>query len=581
MATTSTNSKLTILKTPILNSKCYKYAEDVCAGKIIASKKVIQAGQRFINDLEESARPDYPWRFDIDKAYRPIDFMERFCKPTKGDFDRMELFPWQHFVEGNLYGWVDKQTDLRRFREGLVVVARGNGKSTMIVGNAEYGCAKDGENGAEVYLLANSKEQAGIIFNECKTQIKDSALLRKHFRPLRDAIYYDKTNSKIQHRASDSKKLDGLSPHLAVFDEIHEFTDWKLINVIKRPMSKKRRNPLIIYITTLGTQLNGPLIDLYVLCSDILNDTGVIMKSVADRIFAYIAEIDENDDVEDTSKWIKANPSMGGIFTLQDLVTDWERAKATPEERNDFINKQLNVFTSVDEMSMFDYKTIQRNNKIMDIAELKGRHCYGGFDLSSSEDFTSACLEFPLPTGDFFVLSHSWTTKKKVEADNEKIDYYGLQEAGYLTIVDKEYIEREYVFDWFYNRKGLYNILSIGYDPANAPFLVQELEIEGFNLNVVRQGALTLNAPIKDIKERFLDGRMVHNNNKMLNWYFSNVKLQKDRTGNWLPAKNGRFGKIDGFAALLDAHTEYMRANPVNLNPNATVASVIKVNVRN
>ena len=92
-------------------------------------------------DLENSARKDYPWKFDVQKAYRPIDFMERFLKPSKGDYDRMELLPWQHFTEGNLYGWVDKKTGYRRFREGLIIVGSGNGKSTLIVGNAAYGAS--------------------------------------------------------------------------------------------------------------------------------------------------------------------------------------------------------------------------------------------------------------------------------------------------------------------------------------------------------------------------------------------------------------------------------------------------------
>ena len=141
--------------------------------------------------------PTYPWCFDVAKAYRPIDYIDTFHKPTKGDYGTMKLLPWQHFVEGNLYGWVDRETGRRRFREGLVIVGAGNGKSTLVTGNASFGMAKDGEPGAEVYCLANSKDQAKIIFDECKAQVKASPLLAKHFRVTRDGIYFDKTNSKI------------------------------------------------------------------------------------------------------------------------------------------------------------------------------------------------------------------------------------------------------------------------------------------------------------------------------------------------------------------------------------------------
>ena len=168
------NLKPSDISSLVTSSPAYKFAEDVLSGKIKSGKKRIQAAQRFMDDLEASEDPKYPWKFDIQKAYRPIDFMERFLVPTKGDYDKMELQPWQHFVEANLYGWVDKKTGYRRFREGLIIVGSGNGKSTMVVGNGAYMLSKDGERGAEVYTLANSKEQAKIIFEECSAQVKSS-----------------------------------------------------------------------------------------------------------------------------------------------------------------------------------------------------------------------------------------------------------------------------------------------------------------------------------------------------------------------------------------------------------------------
>jgi phage terminase large subunit-like protein len=75
----------------------------------------------------------------------------------------------------------------------------------------------------------------------------------------------------------------------------------------------------------------------------------------------------------------------------------------------------------------------------------------------------------------------------------------------------------------------------------------------------VRQGALTLSPALKDIKELLLDGRVIFNQNKLFRWYLNNVKLVDDRNGNWLPTKQNRYRKIDGFAAWLNAHTETMK----------------------
>ena len=561
----------------IQSSKAFQFAADVVNGKIISGKRRKQACQRFIDELEKSADdPSNPREYSIERAYRPIEFIERFLTPTKSTYTRMELLPWQHFVEANMYGWISRKTGYRRFREALVIVGQGNGKSTMIAGNAAYALTKDGERGAEVYCLANSKDQARIIFNECSAQV-NSRTLSKHVRITKQGVFYDKTNSKFQPLASDSKNLDGRNVHMGVFDEIQEFRDYKLINVIKGKI-KKRKQPLIIYITTLGTVIDGPLMDFYILGGQILDDTGAIAQRAADRMFVYIDEIDENDDVEDYTCWGKANPSLGALLDIEDLKDEWERVKTIPSERNNFINKQLNVFTMVDELSFLDVRTICKNDRVYDVENLRGAVCYGGFDLAETEDFTSACLEFPLPDNSFFVLEHSWVPEKKGKFDHEKLDWQTLVERGWLTMVPGEYVDYIYIYDWFVEMQKLYRIESIGFDPAKAFMMVQKMREHGFVLNDVRQGELTLTGPLDDLKEHFLNGSIVHNNNAMFKWYLSNVKLTK-RSANatYLPTKLSRYRKIDGFAALLDAHTEFLRKHPTQIPPDKELTTVINL----
>lgn len=562
----------------VRTSGSFQFAADVVEGRIVSGKRRKQACQRFIDELIKSYTvPAYPWKFDIEKAYRPIEFIERFLVPTKGAYSRMELLPWQHFLEANMYGWVSKKTGYRRFREAIIIVGQGNGKSTLIAGNAAYGLTKDGERGAEIYCLANSREQARIIFNECSSQVANSPVLSKHVRLTKQGMFYDKTNSKFQPLASDSKNLDGRNVHMGVFDEIQEYRDYKLINVIKGK-TKKRKQPLIIYITTLGTVIDGPLMDYYVLGGQILDNSGAIAKRASDRIFVYIDEIDEEDDPADPTCWGKANPSLGVLLDMEDLIDEWERVRAVPAERSNFINKQLNVFTAVDELSFLDAKTIAKNDREIYIESLKGARCYGGFDLSETEDFTSACLEFPLAGNDFFVLEHSWVPEKKVKEDHEKLDWQYLVKQGWLTIVPGEYVDYNLVFEWFMRQRELYRIDSIGFDPAKAFLLVKLMRENGFVLNEVRQGELTLTAPLDNLKERFLDGNIIHNNSKMFNWYLGNVRLTKRSVNaTYLPTRQSKYRKIDGFAALLDAHTEYLRKNPALIPQDKKLTTLIKL----
>lgn len=554
---------MTILTTEVRHAvdRIHGYARDVLAGKIVACEKVKMACRRFHDDIARSGRdPTYPWVFDPVTAARPIRFMERYLRPTKGNYASMALLPWECFVEGNIYGWIHKETGLRRYREALIIIAKKNGKSTLMAGNASYGATKDDERGADIYLLANSKEQAGLVYETARVQIMDSPVLRKSFRALRSELIYDETNSTIRRLASDSRKLDGLNPHMAIFDEIHEYRDFKLINVIKNGMAN-RRQPLSLYITTMGSVLDGPLMQYYDRFTRAMS--GAMTGKAADSLFCFIAELDSVAEIDQPEMWIKANPSMGELIDLEAMQLEWDSAKQTPSERAYFITKRLNLMADTSEAGYLDAEVINRSTGVVPLEELEGRQCYGGYDLSSREDFTAAALEFPLDDGRYYWLCHSWVPRRKVELAQERIEYYQWALKGYLTIVDGEYIQQAQIDEWFRRMGERYRIQVIGYDPYNAQWLNAQLA-QTYKTEIVRQGPLTLNDPMKDVREKMLDGRIVHNNDEMLRWYLSNVRLRNDYQDvakeNWMPVKRNRYRKIDGFMACLNAHCVGMQA---------------------
>lgn len=529
------------------------YAEKVVNKEIKASKKVRQAGQRHLNDLKRQGTDEFPYVFDEELGHRPIRFIEKFCKPSKGDFNQLIMQAWQHFTIGSMYGWVHRDTGIRRFREALTFVARKNGKTTKISGLSLYSTSKDNEPGARVYVLANSKQQAGELYDEARAMVQASPKLRKQMRENQKGIFYDKTKSRIEPRASDSKRLDGLNTHLGIFDEIHEFTDYKLINVIKKSRGS-RRQPLIVYITTAGYQLEGPLVEYYEQAAQVLEGS-----QEDERTFYYMAELEDESEFDQPEEWIKANPSIGVSLHLPNMIDDWKKDKRTPEERSDYITKQFNFFSDNSQQSFLDYQTIRNNNKEIDIDILKGQPCVGGFDLSETEDFTSACLEFVIPgTTEVFVMSHSWVPKKKMIINKEKIPYDKFIEDGLLTVCDTPYVDYQLIYNWFVQKSKMYEIELITFDRANAFRLVADLEAYGFKTEKVIQGYLTLSPALKDLKNLFVDGKIVSNNNRLFRWYVNNVQLVEDRNKNKMPTKQSLYRKIDGFAALLNAHTYIM-----------------------
>lgn len=529
-----------------------RYAEMVIDGTIIASKKVILAAKRHMKDLARQGTDDFPWVFVEEKAHRPIRFIEKFCRPSKGNFKQLIFQPWQHFTIGSTYGWVHKDTGIRRFRESIIFVGRKNGKSTKISGVSLYASSKDGENGADVYLLANTKQQAGIVYEEAKKMVNSSPRLRKQFRAKRDEITYPRTNSKIEHRASDSEKLDGLNTHFGVFDEIHEMKDYKLINVIKNSRGS-RTQPLIMYITTAGYQLDGPLVDYY-------EDSEAVLNGIEEdeRTFYYMAELDDARDMYNPLNWIKANPSIGVSLNLETMMEDWKKAQTKPEEKADYITKQFNMFVRSGAHPFINADVLRRNKDHIPIGVLLGKRCIGGYDLSDSEDFTSACLEFQLNDGRIFVMSHSWLPEKKVIANNEKIPYREYEKLGYLTIVPEEYIKKELVEEWFLEKSKLYVIEKVMYDRAKAFRLNEAMKAHGFTVEEAKQNPMSIGPVVDDLREMFIDGKVVFNEDRLFRWYINNVTIKQDRNKNNFPQKQSRYRKIDGFAAFLNAHKAMM-----------------------
>ena len=381
----------------------------VAEGSIVGNEWVRRACERHLKDLKRSEEdPDYPWVFDEEKAWRPIRFIEKKCHPTKGNFKHLVMQPWQHFIVGSMFGWVNKDTGMRRFRESLIFVGRKNGKTELESGLADYMAGFDGENGPNVYFLANSQQQSRLLFEVSRSMIKKSPWLSERFVPNRSEIRFPATDGKIMAMSAEKSNKDGANVHFAVFDEIHEYQDYSLINVMKNSCVT-RTQPLIVYITTAGFVLDGPLTDMVEQAQDTLKNYGDDINS---RTFYYIASLDNEKETEEPTKWGKANPNIG-LMQMVDMITDFKSAKRVPREYADWLTKRFNIFADADEMSFITPEILKKNNQHINLNTLLDRDCIGGYDLSDTEDFTSACLEFPLDDGGVFILEHSWIPHRR------------------------------------------------------------------------------------------------------------------------------------------------------------------------
>ncbi|WP_235655097.1 terminase large subunit domain-containing protein, partial [Salmonella enterica] len=161
-----------------------QYARNVVRGKITACQYVIQACQRHIDDMAAEKSKRFRYRFDKDMAEKAAKFIQ-LLPHTKGEwaFKRMPitLEPWQLFIVCCAFGWVQKGTKLRRFREVYTEIPRKNGKSAISAGVALYCFTCDNEFGAEVYSGATTEKQAWEVFRPARLMCKRTPLLVEAF----------------------------------------------------------------------------------------------------------------------------------------------------------------------------------------------------------------------------------------------------------------------------------------------------------------------------------------------------------------------------------------------------------------
>ena len=541
-----------------MHSRAYKYAEDVLDGRILAPKTIHQQAQHFLDDLRRAEDGRWRYRYDPRLAELPVTFCERFLLPTAGEYDTFHFLPWQCFVDGQAFGWVDREKDVRRYREVFEFVPRGNGKTARSSGKMGYMTTKGGVRGAENYFAANNAKQARRQYMDFYGQMTMSPVLRGRIRLRRSESVYEPDYTRVTYLANDPASLDGLRPYFVIKDELESETSFGQINQLLRPM-KKQRQPLMWYTTTAGTVLDGPCVYHYNYAKKVLERAPEVSELAIDTYLPIIYEIDPDLPYDDPQYWGMANPSLGALIMMEDLILDWERARRSPQERADFVTKQLNRFATPPEAVYVDLDTLRRNDQADIQLGLVKPVAWAGFDLAKSEDFCAACIVWE-EGGTLCVLHHSWVPEDKIKRGNgdEEKDWAEWVRRGYMTVTPGRYVNYEYIRQWLLEQRRTFDIRLIGHDPYNATELQRQLTADGFRLYKVRQGPLTFNAPMKSMKERLLDGRVLWGHDEMLTWYLRNVRLRADffdlEKENWYPAKPGRYQKIDGFMAMMDAY---------------------------
>lgn len=527
-----------------------EYLENMRSGKCIVSKRIRRVYEKLSDDIHN---PKNGFIFDEKKAQRPIDFIERFCRHSKGEWAsqplKLELFQ-KAFISA-LFGFIDEKSGFRKYRETLFYVARKNGKSVLLSGLALYCLIADNEPGAEVYSVASKKDQARIIFTESVNMVKQSPELIGITKKRKSDLYFPLTFSKMQPLGKNSDTLDGLNSSLVIVDELHSIRDRNLYEVMKQSQSA-RRQPLFVMITTAGTIRESIFDDMYKYACGVADGT---IKD--DRFLPIMYELDDKKEAFDPLKWEKANPGLNSIKKLDDLISKVERAKNSPHDLTGVLVKDFNVIQSVS-TAWLPFDDIN-NEETFDLSAFRGQYAIGGADLSITTDLTCATLLFMDKNEKRYVTQMYFLPADNFEqrVHDEKIPYDKWLESGLLRLCQGNTINYHDVTAWFLEMVEKYDVTPawIYYDSYSARYWVDEMQNHGFNMIRCIQGAKTLSLPMQKLGADLQKKLVNYNNNPLLKWCITNTGIQTDRNGNIVPVKatSAKY-RIDGLASLLDAY---------------------------
>lgn len=533
--------------------QAYKYAEDIETERIRANRWIKLAVKRFRRDLEREDLVQDP-----DAVKRVFMFFSFIKINIRNKYLQYEILPYQAFIVLNLFLFYYRATGKRRFRYMFLFIARKNSKTTFAVALNLYFLVLDGVEDPQSLLLASTREQATISLDIAKSMVLNSPALHKRLKIMQYMIRFVFGNSRgfMKTVASESTRLDGYSPSSAILDEIHAYKDDELFLVIKSGILA-RENPIILLISTAGTAIESFCYTMVENAKNILN--GMVED---DSFLVLLYCLDDGDDFNDPENWIKANPALGEIISLEDLTIEYNQGKNIASQLPNFLTKHLNIFVEGSD-AWIPEEILQRANTPFNIEEFKGSDVYIGLDLSSTRDLTSAVLVFHRPEENKFFVRPLFFFAKN---ENRRLRQGGIDlrvwiREGYITELQTETIDYDFLFDTFVRLSQDFNIVSVAYDPYNSDLIVPRLNDIGIDTVPFPQNPKTFNFPLKYLEKMIYDERISFGENPVLLWNMRNVVLYKDGNGNIKIMKNRSRDAVDGAVALGMAIALWMSVN--------------------
>ncbi len=578
----------------LYNDRVTSYARAVVAGQVEGIGELHRlACRRHLRDLERERTSAFPFYWDPDAAHRVLEYAETLTVAEGAEPKPVTLIPSQVFDIGCTFGWKKEVNGCRRFRRRYKSMARQNGKTfeNGILGT--YIAGFSGYHHGKLFTVATKKRQARLAWEEMSKfigidpDLKYDAIQNPEglfdVKDYKNTIIALETECTIEALSREAGLEDGFRSIFSSIDELHQHKDNKVYKAI---YNGTRRLPetLVSMITTRGDQLNS-------FCKEMDDYAVKVLRGLttAEDFFIDIYCLDPGDDIWDERNWIKANPFLCRDPECMDTIRqDAQTAKDMGgAELRDFLTKSLNMWVKNTDDQFIDpdaWKACGSDRRLADIIAAGHRECWVGLDLSSGGDLTTMALEFPLGDGNYYLHTHSFMPRGRLEehVETDLAPYDLWEQMGLITVTGGE---TDYMSDYKFiisqltelrERFGL-NFLGIGIDPHNAAGVMQDLEAFGCPVVTITQSARSLNDATVAVQLLTKGKHLEYDQgNELLTWSMTNAAIVRNSFEEIKVDKKpgARFKRIDPVDAVIDAHALMLLnktdAAPVDVNDALT-----------
>jgi phage terminase large subunit-like protein len=539
------------------------YARAVVSGRRIAGPHVRAAGERHLADR---ARKDWRWRFDAPRAQRACDFFSSVLRLNAGEFEgeRFVLQDWQAFVVGSLFGWVDRETGLRRFRVAYNEAGKGNGKSPLAAGIGLLMMVADGEARAEIYAAASKEEQAAVLFRDAVAMVQQSPALAKRLRVVGGVTPWNIVYKGSFFRTmSSAASQSGPKPYCGLVDELHEHKNDGVIEMLRAGF-KQRTQPLLFITTNSG-------IDRTSVCWRYHEHARkVAARQLADeRFFAFVCALDEGDDpLHDARCWAKANPNLGVSIQRDFLEGQVAEARAMPAKES--LVRRLHFCQWTDAASPWisgdAWLACEHEPEGTVVDAFEGLPVTLAVDLSATTDLSALAIVAPRPAGGLLAAVEYWTPEDslRARAERDAVPYELWVRQGFLSTEPGATLTYERIAERIAELVDSLNVEALVFDRWRMVYLRKALEELGVALPLVEhpQGwvkvipkdedkpALWMPQSINELEKAVLSRALHVRRSPVLTWNSASAVTVEDDQKSRIFSKRKSTGRIDGLVAL-------------------------------